>query len=220
MDKLIQRIRTMDEQRFKNLIFVMKALAILFVMVYFFYDPIFPYALEFGDWLISPHIFMYASLVLACIFYFGAYRLEYYRNLHITSKQRKLTKEQKSKQRKFIFTGLGVLIVLLVLSSTYVISQLQKANIQDDPMIKANAEYKRLKDHGCVLVNHRIKYNADLQPVIVRKNINSDDVKYLNDSVSVSLRPLDKGQGQVKVEYQCSNGESLYSPYRFRDLMK
>lgn len=198
----------------------MKALAFLFLMVYFFYDPIFPYALELGDWLFSQHIFMYGSLVLACIFYFGAYCLVYYRNLHITSKQQTLTKEQKSKQRKFLFTGLGVLIVLLVLSSTYVISQLEKANIQDDPMIKANAEYKQLKDQGCVLVNHQIKYNADLQPIIVRKNVNSDDVKYLNNSVSVSLRPLENGKGQIKVEYQCSNGESLYSVYRFRDLMK
>mgnify|MGYP007009149663 CR=1 FL=1 len=198
----------------------MKALAFLFVMVYFFYDPIFPYAFEMGPWLISQHVLMYSSIMLAVIFYLGSYRLAYYRNIHLTRKLPKLTKEQKTKQMKFITTGIIITLMMVAGSGVFVVSQVKKANLQPDPMAGALAVKKQLQDQDCVLFNHQIKYNARLQPVIMRKSVRWDDVIYISDTISVSLPPLQKGDSQIKVEYKCKGNTTIYSEYRFRDLMK
>lgn len=210
----------MEESKYKNLIFVMKALALFFIVVFFNYDPFFPYAFEIGPWLLSQHIVMYVSLCLAAILYFGSYRIEHYRNLHLTSRLAKPNTEQRSKQMKFITVGIFVTCILLGLSGYYVVSEIKKANLKADPISEALIVEKELIDKNCKLIGHHIKYNGELQPVIVRKSVHSDDVKYINDDVSVSIPPLDRDERQVKVEYKCDGKTQIFSEFRFRKLME
>lgn len=198
----------------------MKALAIIFAMIYFYYDYVFPYAFEIGQWLISQHIVMYASLLLALVFYFSSYRLTHYRNLHINGSLIKPNQAQKKKHLKFLITGILISLLIVGASTALVINQVKQANLYDDQIAGAIVEKKILQAKGCVLLNHQIKYNANLLPIIVRKNIKIDDVKYIDDSVSISLRPLKKGSSRIKVEYQCEGNTQYYSAYRFRDLMR
>ncbi|AMW80463.1 hypothetical protein AMD27_16220 (plasmid) [Acinetobacter sp. TGL-Y2] len=110
MSRLKEKIKSMDEKRFKNLCFILNLIAYTSLIIFIFSSSIIPYAIEIGSWLSSQNI-LDIVLVVSGIFLFTVseyLKHPYNGNKRLISYEKPLVKKS-GKFYKFMKTGIVIL---------------------------------------------------------------------------------------------------------------
>lgn len=120
-------------------------------------------------------------------------------------------KESAKKFGKFMGRFLIALTLIIIGSIAFF------AKPHPNDIARANKVLAEFKAKQCVLKNHTMKRTKyKLLPIWVSTKYEQDAVRYLTDTISQSRR---SEAGYPKVLYQCANGETMNTTYRFRELM-
>lgn len=139
----------------------------------------------------------------------GAIELKWLSNLEL-AKSYEDFKSKNARFKKQFYSAVALIFFIVGFCGYFGEVSPKKVKLAEQELVQLKAKDCKLDDHTRVYSKYR------LRPLWVSATNRYDAVEYVTDTISKS-RVRNK---RIKaVEYQCANGETMRSVYRYKDLM-